>query len=161
MEENAFEMEYVALRIIQAAVSEWMARWVHKKKPGQQPHGRFSDWWRKHSSVYLIAIRAARDTRLRTLKLLLKLVRRMKPDVPQLVDYYAGLEGEGLAIPFEQAQTSKDGEEARREKDIFGDMEAQEANANDNVEADFLNPLSSNTWTNGEKLEQISSTSGK
>jgi hypothetical protein len=161
MEENAFEMEYVALRIIQAAVSEWMARWVHKKKPGQQPHGRFSDWWRKHSSVYLIAIRAARDTRLRTLKLLLKLVRRMKPDVPQLVDYYTGLEGEGLAIPFEQAQTSKDGEEARREKDIFGDMEAQEANANDNVEADFLNPLSSNTWTNGEKLEQISSTSGK
>lgn len=85
VEEYEQEQEYVALRIIQTVTSAWVALRARKKFPKTHPHHPF---WRKHDSIYESAVLACRDQRLRTLNLLLKLVRRQKPaiDLIQFLD---------------------------------------------------------------------------
>lgn len=73
------ETEFVALRLIQTAVGEWVARRAWQKRPDSHPCGPLSSFWQRHSATYPVALRAARDARLRTLKLLMKLVRRTRP----------------------------------------------------------------------------------
>jgi hypothetical protein len=73
------ETEIVAIELIKTVVGEWVARRAWQKNPEVHPSGPLASFWQKHSATYPVALRAARDARLRTLKLLMKLVRRTKP----------------------------------------------------------------------------------
>ena len=82
-----FESEYVAIRIIQTVVGAWVALRAREKFPAKfddeghisgHPHHPF---WQRHPNIYETAVIACRDERLRTLGLMLKLVRKQEPKV--------------------------------------------------------------------------------
>lgn len=79
MEQFVYETEFVALRMIFAAVGEWVARRMHEKRPDTHPCGNHNTWWKHHPRIYTRALQAARDCRLRTLGLLMKCVLRQQP----------------------------------------------------------------------------------
>lgn len=79
MDSCVHETQMVALRLIQTAVGEWIARRAWQKNPEAHPNAVLHTFWRAHPTTYLVALRAARNTRLRTLKLLMKLVRKTRP----------------------------------------------------------------------------------
>lgn len=79
MDAYIMETQLVALRLIQTALGEWVARRSWQKNPEVHPSGVMASFWHRHSVTYLVALRAARDARLRTLKLLMKMVRRTRP----------------------------------------------------------------------------------
>ena len=74
------ESEFVAVRIIQAVVGAWVA--LKRFERGSRDGNRVfpsHPFWQQHPNIYQRAVLACRDQRLRTLGLLLKLVRRQKP----------------------------------------------------------------------------------
>jgi hypothetical protein len=109
------ESEFVAMRIIQAALGAWIAlraheKWGHRSKPNGQSKvaaaaaaaaaaaggsgggsGASSlhpahPLWRRMPETYRVGVLAMRDARLRNLGLLAKIVRRQRPLV-KLVEY--------------------------------------------------------------------------
>ncbi len=79
MGDYQMETEYVALELIKTVVGEWIARRAWQENPKAHPSGPLATFWQQHTATYPVALRAARDARLRTLKLLMKLVRRTRP----------------------------------------------------------------------------------
>lgn len=98
------ETQLVALRLIQTAVGEWVARRAWQKDPTAHPCGVLASFWREHSATYPVALRAARDTRLRTLKLLLKLVRRTRPEAMTLEELEKSRKLKGM-LPIASASS--------------------------------------------------------
>jgi hypothetical protein len=86
MDASILEVEYFSLCIIQAAVGEWVCRRMHQKAPSTHPCGNHSSWWRHHELIYPVALRAARNTRLRSLKLMVKIARLTRPSCPTLAE---------------------------------------------------------------------------
>jgi hypothetical protein len=103
-----FESEFVALRIIQTVVGAWAALKAREKfgnngTTHRHPHHPF---WNKHPNIYREAVLACRDQRLRTLGLLLKLVRRQKPMISTADFMMKEVERQGPAVPKESTRSS-------------------------------------------------------
>ena len=80
MEAFQKESEYIAVRIIQAVVGAWVAlKLVERRSTNGNRLFPSHPFWQQHPNIYQRAVLACRDQRLRTLSLLLKLVRRQKP----------------------------------------------------------------------------------
>ena len=75
------EAEFVALRLLQAALGAFVCLRLEAK--GKGPKHWF---WKQHRGIYRIAVTRCRDQRIRTLAVLMKLVRRQRPAV-KLVEY--------------------------------------------------------------------------
>jgi hypothetical protein len=105
------ESEFVAMRMIQAALGAWIAlraheKWGHRSRPNGQSKAAAAaaaaggsgggsgasslhpahPLWRRMPETYRVGVLAMRDARLRNLGLLAKIVRRQRPLV-KLVEY--------------------------------------------------------------------------
>lgn len=91
------ESEYVAVRIIQAVVGAWVVlqRFERGSSDGSKRKYPRHPFWQHHPNIYRRAVLACRDQRLRTLGLLLKLVRRQKPMMEAANDIMKELESNG------------------------------------------------------------------
>jgi len=79
------ESEFVALRLLQASLGAFVCLKLESK--GSEGFlKRMHPFWRQHRGVYRIAVAQCRDQRIRTLTVLMKLVRRQRP-VVKLVEY--------------------------------------------------------------------------
>ena len=107
MESNMHETEMVALRLIQTAVGEWIARRAYQKNPEAHPNSVLHTFWREHPTTYLVALRAARNTRLATLKLLMKLVRKTRPVAMTMEELEISRKTKGM-LPMVEAPKARE-----------------------------------------------------
>ena len=103
-----YESEFVALRIIQTVVGAWVALKAREKfgnngTTHRHPHHPF---WQHHPNIYKEAVLACRDQRLRTLGLLLKLVRRQQPMISTADFLMKEAERQGPAVPTQSSRAS-------------------------------------------------------